>query len=130
LPLRSPASRNAGSHPLVHVVEHAAEGRRRHAALQQVERLYERHAGLQQRRELLVEHQKLTRVDPLALRQLQRDAADRVPRLKRQDEQPLLLELVPQTGFVVGDVDAFHDFAVGRCEPAAEFHSAVNASVA
>ena len=122
--------RRARSHLLVHVVQHAAEGRRRDAALQQVERLHERHTGLQQRRQLLVEHQEFARVDPFALRQLQRDARDGVLGLKRQDEQPLLLELMPQTGLVVGDIDAFHDFTVGRCEPAAEFHSAVNASVA
>ena len=43
-------------------------------------------------------------------------------RLEREDEQALLLELVPQPGFAVGDVDAFDDFPVGRREPAAEFH--------
>ena len=56
------------------------------------------------------------------LRQLQRHAGDRVLRLEREDEQPLLLELVAQTGFAVGDVDAFDDLAVGRREPAAKFH--------
>ena len=50
--------------------------------------------------------------------------------LEREDEQPLLLELVAQPGFAVGDVDAFDDFPVGRCEPAAELHSTLNASVA
>ena len=66
----------------------------------------------------------------VALRQLQRDAGDGVLGLEREDEQPLLLELVAQPGFAVGDVHAFDDFAVGRREPAAKFHSALNASVA
>ena len=90
--------------------------------LQQVERLHQRHAGLEQRRQLLVEDQELAGGDALALRQPQRDAGDGALGLQREDEQPLLLELVAQPGFALGDVDAFDDLAAGRREPAAEFH--------
>ena len=57
-----------------------------------------------------------------ALRQPQRDAGDGALRLQREDEQPLLLELVAQPRLVLGDVHAFDDLAVGRRETAAELH--------
>src|SRR5207342_1537546 len=56
---------------------------------------------------------------------VKRNARDGAFGLKRKNEQPLFLELVAQTGFAVGDVHAFDDFPVGRCEPAAKFHSAL-----
>ena len=60
--------------------------------------------------------------DRRAARQAERHAGDGALRPAARDEQALLLELVPQPRFAVGDVDAFDDFARGRREPAAELH--------
>ncbi len=89
--------RRARSHLLVHVVQDAAEGRRRDTPPEQVERLHERHASLQQRRQLLVEHEKLERRDS---------------RLPGQ----------PQPQLAVGRGHTFGDFSAWRREPATELH--------
>jgi hypothetical protein len=47
------------------------------------------------------------------LRQVEGHAGDRVLGLEREDEEPLLFELVAQTGFAVGDMHRFDDFPVG-----------------
>jgi hypothetical protein len=84
--------------------------------------LHERHARPEQCGQFLVEDEEFLRANPTTLRQLQRDARDGVLRLKGQDEQPLLLQVVPQPSFGVGDVDAFDDFAIGRSQATAKFH--------
>ena len=91
------------------------------APLQQVERLDQRHAGLEQRRQLLVEDQELAGGDPrraAAAAATERRAIR--ARWMREDEQALLLELVPQPRFAVGDVDAFDDLAARRCRAGSE----------
>ena len=114
--------RGARAHPLVDVVEHAAEHRRLDPAPQQVERLHERHAGLEQRRQLLVEHEELAGRDPPRSAEPQRHAGHRAFRLQRQDVEALLLEVVAQPGFAVGRVDALDDLTARGREPAPELH--------
>ena len=107
----------------MHFLEYAAEHGRLDAPLQEVERLNEWHAGFEERRQLLVEHQKLARVERVALRQAERHARDRALRVQRQNVEALLIQFMAQPRFVLGRVDAFDDLAVGRREPAAEFHA-------
>jgi hypothetical protein len=109
----------------VHVVEDAAERWRGDAAPEQIERLHERHARPEQCGQFLVEDEEFLRADPTPLRQVERDPRDGVPRLKGQDVQTLLLQVVPQPSFGVGYVDAFNDFAVGRSKSTAKFHGTV-----
>ncbi len=114
--------RRAGSHALVHVVQHRAEHRRLDPLPEEIERLNERHPGLEQRRQLLVENQKLGRRDRRPPRQPHGQSRDRSLRLEREDVEPFLLELVAQPGFCFGDVHALDDLAARRCEAAAELH--------
>ena len=123
LRLECVGQRRPRSHLVVHVVQHAAEHRGRHAPLQEIERLHERHPGLEQRRQFLIEDQELAHVDPGRLRQVNRQASDRALRLQRQNVQALLFQLVAQPGFVLRRVDAFDDLAVGGGETAAKLHA-------
>ena len=117
---------DAGADLLVDVVEGALEGRVGNLLAQDVERLRQRHAGLQQRRQLLVEEQQLlARHAPAAERRQRRQARQRQPSLRprREDEVALPLELTPQPGLVVGDVDALDDLPVLGSEAALELHA-------
>ncbi len=114
--------RRAGSHTLVHVVQHRTEDRRADPLPEEIQRLNERHPGLEERRQLLIENQKLGRRDRRPARQPHGQSRDRSLRLEREDVETFLVELVAQPGFCLGGVHALDDFAAGRCEAAAELH--------
>ena len=117
---------DAGADLLVDVVERALEGGIGHLLAQDVERLRQRHARLQQRRQLLVEEQQLLARDAPAAEGRQRRQArqrQRALRPRREDEVALPLELTPQPGLVVGDVDALDDLPVLGSEATLELHA-------
>src|SRR5204862_8229537 len=66
--------------------------------------------------------EELTRGDPALLRQTNGDAGNRALRLERKDEKPFLLQLVTESGFGLGRVDALDDLSRGRREAAPELH--------
>ena len=107
---------------LVHVVEDGLEHRIGEANPQDVERLHERHAGLEQRRQFLIEDQELVPRD-LRPPAAEREPAQAAPGAQREHVQPLVLQLVPEVGFALGDVHALDDLAAGRGQPAPEFHA-------
>ena len=111
----------ARAHLLVDVVQDGLEDGVGEADPQDVQRLHQRHAGLEQRGELLVEDQELVTADPRAP-PAEREAAPPPPLAERKDVQPFLLELAPQGGFALGDVDTLDDLARRGTEPAAVFH--------
>ena len=80
-----------------------------------------RHARLQQRGKLLVEHEKLVALDLAALA-AKANAAQAEPRLECQNVQALFLELTPEGGFALGDVNALDDLARRSAEAAAVLH--------
>ncbi|HZI81467.1 MAG TPA: hypothetical protein VFD69_18230 [Vicinamibacterales bacterium] len=71
----------------------------------------------------MVEDQKLLGANlTLAFRAERHQAGQARPALQRKDEETLFFEIPAQTGFTVGDIDAFNDLAAWRPEPTPEFH--------
>src|SRR5690242_8839521 len=113
--------RRAGAHLLVNVVEHRLEHRIVQARSKNIERLHERHAGFEQRRQFLVEDKEFV-AGYLAALAADGEAGKAEPRLECKDVQALVLELAPEGGFALGDVDALDNLTRRRPEPATEFH--------
>jgi hypothetical protein len=113
---------SSGLDLLVHAVEHGLERRVLHALAKNVERLHQRHAGLEQRRELLVVDEEFL-VPDLALASAEAaESWNPASPLKREDVQAFLFQLPSQSGFTLGDVDAFDDLTASGGKPTAEFH--------
>ncbi|HET9271980.1 MAG TPA: hypothetical protein VFO31_27565 [Vicinamibacterales bacterium] len=70
----------------------------------------------------MVEDQKFLRADLALALALERKPGQTRPALQGEDEKALFLEFPAQTGFTVGDIDAFDDLAAWRAEPTPEFH--------
>jgi hypothetical protein len=70
-----------------------------------------------------VEDQKFTTGNAGAAGQTERESADNALRPQRKNVKSLLLQLMAQPGLVVGDIDAFDDFAAGGREATAELHA-------